>query len=101
MAAESQEPEPFWVRALYDYESPDENTVSLSRGDIIEVLTRSDSGWWDVLIDENTRGWIPSNFVTIISESEARARLPRPTEQSPDTPETPLPSNGIGVSSNN
>ena len=67
-------PSSFWVRAMYDYESTDDSSLTFSRGDIVEVLTQLESGWWDGLIDTE-RGWFPSNFVTIISDEEAEAEL--------------------------
>lgn len=64
----------FYCRALYDYQSSDNSSLSFFRGDIIEVLTQLESGWWDGLIGEE-RGWFPSNYVQPISESEAEAEL--------------------------
>ncbi|TFK48671.1 ras GEF [Heliocybe sulcata] len=64
----------FFCRALYDYEAQDASALSFRRNDIIEVLTRLDSGWWDGLLGEE-RGWFPSNYVTIITDQEAEAAL--------------------------
>ena len=62
----------FFCRAKYDYRSADVATPSLSfrRGDIIEVLNRLETGWWDGLLGEQ-RGWFPSNYVEIITDEEA------------------------------
>jgi son of sevenless len=60
----------FFCRAKYDYQSADDASLSFRRGDIIEVLTRLDTGWWDGLLGED-RGWFPSNYVDIISDEEA------------------------------
>jgi son of sevenless-like protein len=64
----------FFVRALYDYQSQDPSSLSFFRNDIIEVLTRLDSGWWDGLLGDE-RGWFPSNYVQVISTQEAEAAL--------------------------
>ncbi|EJC97980.1 ras GEF [Fomitiporia mediterranea MF3/22] len=64
----------FYCRALYDYQSTDNSSLSFYRGDIIEVLTQLESGWWDGLLGEE-RGWFPSNYVQPISEAEAEAEL--------------------------
>lgn len=64
----------FYCRALYDYQSADGSSLSFFRGDIIEVLTQLESGWWDGLIGDE-RGWFPSNYVEPISEAEAEAEL--------------------------
>ena len=59
-----------FCRALYDYEAQDPSALSFRRDDIIEVLTRQPSGWWDGLLGRE-RGWFPSNYVVVISDEEA------------------------------
>ena len=66
----------FFCRALYDYRSQDNSSLSFYRGDIIEVLTQLESGWWDGLLGEE-RGWFPSNYVQPISDQEAEVELNR------------------------
>lgn len=39
-----------FCRALYDYASPDANSLSFRQGEIIEVLTQLGSGWWDGIV---------------------------------------------------
>ncbi|KAH8550836.1 ras guanine nucleotide exchange factor domain-containing protein [Umbelopsis sp. PMI_123] len=62
-----------FVQALHDYiptnlSSQDAaNCLCFSRGNIIEVLGRDDSGWWDGSCNGN-RGWFPSNYVGMIGE---------------------------------
>ncbi|KAL8932881.1 MAG: hypothetical protein Q9211_006074, partial [Gyalolechia sp. 1 TL-2023] len=46
----SRAPAALYVRALYDYEADDRTSLSFRQGDIIEVLTRLESGWWDGII---------------------------------------------------
>ena len=60
----------FFCRAKYDYQSADDASLSFRRGDIIEVLTRLETGWWDGLLGEE-RGWFPSNYVDVITDEEA------------------------------
>lgn len=64
----------FFCRALYDYQTQDSSSLSFQRDDVIEVLTRLESGWWDGLLGDE-RGWFPSNYVTVISDEEAEAAL--------------------------
>ncbi|KAG6897763.1 hypothetical protein C0992_011432 [Termitomyces sp. T32_za158] len=59
----------FFCRALYDYEAQDGSALSFMCGDVMEVLTREPSGWWDGLL-RNERGWFPSNYVEVISDDE-------------------------------
>ncbi|KAI0766402.1 ras GEF [Trametes elegans] len=74
IANEEQYISTFFCRALYDYQTNDASSLSFRRGDIIEVLTRLESGWWDGLLNDE-RGWFPSNYVTVISDQEAEAVL--------------------------
>lgn len=67
-------PTSFFVRAVYDYRSDDPSALQIVRGDVIEVLTVLESGWWDGLIGEE-RGWFPSNYAIKISKAEAKAAL--------------------------
>lgn len=74
----------FYCRALYDYQSTDSSSLSFRRGEIIEVLTQLESGWWDGLLGEE-RGWFPSNYVQPISDEEAEAELgPQFAGRTPD-----------------
>ncbi|PWY99569.1 hypothetical protein BCV70DRAFT_223969 [Testicularia cyperi] len=65
----------FFVRALYDFESNDASSLSFRKGALIEVLTQLESGWWDGLLDNQIRGWFPSNYVEPISDQEAEMEL--------------------------
>ncbi|KAF2468772.1 ras GEF [Lindgomyces ingoldianus] len=59
-----------YVRALYDYEADDRTSLSFRQGDIIQVITQLESGWWDGVIN-GVRGWFPSNYCAVV---------PRPTD---------------------
>ncbi|KAL1835647.1 hypothetical protein VTJ49DRAFT_6295 [Mycothermus thermophilus] len=62
-------PGTMYVRALYDYEADDRTSLSFHEGDIIQVITRLESGWWDGVIN-GVRGWFPSNYCQIITAPE-------------------------------
>jgi son of sevenless-like protein len=63
-------PQPvMYVRALYDYEADDRTSLSFHEGDIIQVITQLESGWWDGVIN-GVRGWFPSNYCQVITNSE-------------------------------
>ncbi|CAJ0919164.1 1767_t:CDS:10 [Entrophospora sp. SA101] len=53
-----------FVRALYDFNSTDSSSLSFKKNDIIQVLTQSETGWWDGLCG-GKRGWFPSNYVAL------------------------------------
>lgn len=62
-------PGTMYVRALYDYEADDRTSLSFHEGDVIQVITQLESGWWDGVIN-GVRGWFPSNYCQIITSSD-------------------------------
>lgn len=62
-------PGTMYVRALYDYEADDRTSLSFHEGDIIQVITQLESGWWDGVIN-GVRGWFPSNYCQIITSPD-------------------------------
>ncbi|KAK9421213.1 putative Ras guanine nucleotide exchange factor domain-containing protein [Seiridium unicorne] len=72
----SAPPGTIYVRALYDYEADDRTSLSFHEGDIIQVITQLESGWWDGVIN-GVRGWFPSNYCQIITGSE---EVPEPAQ---------------------
>lgn len=75
-----------FVRAKFDFEATDPSALSFSQGDVIEVYTKLESGWWDGMLGE-TRGWFPSNFVEVIEPSRGLG---------PSGPLPPLPTSTSG-----
>ena len=57
-----------YVKALYDYVADDRTSLSFRQGDVIQVITQLDSGWWDGVI-HGVRGWFPSNYCAVVSSS--------------------------------
>lgn len=55
---------PEYVLAMHDYETQHNSSTCLSfrAGQVIHVLNRDTSGWWDGEL-EGKRGWFPSNYV--------------------------------------
>jgi len=51
------------VEAKFDFNGQDESQLSFKKGDIIKVISRLDSGWWDGVCN-GERGWFPSNYVS-------------------------------------
>ncbi|KAL2137352.1 hypothetical protein VTI74DRAFT_3292 [Chaetomium olivicolor] len=70
----SAPPGHMYVRALYDYEADDRTSLSFHEGDIIQVITRLESGWWDGVIN-GVRGWFPSNYCQIITSPDELPEL--------------------------
>jgi len=47
---------------MYTYNSQDDGEVAFREGDEVEVIQRSENGWWLVRTSEEL-GWGPSNFL--------------------------------------
>ncbi|KAF9454692.1 ras GEF [Macrolepiota fuliginosa MF-IS2] len=70
---------PEYVLAMHDYEPQQSNTTCLSfrTGQVIHVLNRDASGWWDGEL-EGRRGWFPSNYVNVdFGKSRTQAVQPQ------------------------
>jgi len=61
-------PGSMYVRALYDYDADDRTSLSFQQGDIIQVITQLESGWWDGVIN-GVRGWFPSNYCAVVTRA--------------------------------
>lgn len=72
--AVDRRPNASFCRALYDYTATDTSSLSFRKNDIMEVVNRLESGWWDGFLGE-VRGWFPSNYVVVISDEEAEQFL--------------------------
>ena len=42
--------------------------MSFRQGDIIQVITQLESGWWDGVIN-GVRGWFPSNYCAVVTRA--------------------------------
>ena len=58
-----------YVRAKYNYEASDRAILSFCEGDVIQVLTQLESGWWDGVIN-GVRGWFPSNYCQVLPSTK-------------------------------
>ena len=74
-------PGQLYVRALYDYDADDRTSLSFRQGDIIQVITQLESGWWDGVI-HGVRGWFPSNYCAVVSPpfDDGRGRMAEDSE---------------------
>src|ERR1700677_3087931 len=67
---DDRRPSPSFCRALHDFTSTDTSSLSFRKNDIVEVVNRLDSEWWDGIQGE-VRGWFPSNYVAMISHPKS------------------------------
>lgn len=58
---------PMYVRARFNYVADDPTSLSFKSGDIIQVMTRLESGWWDGVV-HGQRGWFPSNYCEMMED---------------------------------
>ena len=79
IAGTAPTPGAMYVRALYDYDADDRTSLSFHEGDIIQVITQLESGWWDGVIN-GVRGWFPSNYCQIITSADELPELDENTE---------------------
>lgn len=62
------DPQPAIVKFNYTLQRPDE--MSLTKGEQVTVLEKSNDGWWKGRKLDNSVGWFPSNYVEIIEQNE-------------------------------
>ncbi|KAJ7442671.1 ras guanine nucleotide exchange factor domain-containing protein [Mycena latifolia] len=69
-----------YVLAMHDYAPQHQNATCLSfrAGQVIHVLNRDSSGWWDGEL-EGRRGWFPSNYVNADVNALTEEEYPSPT----------------------
>ena len=54
---------------MVSYDADDRTSLSFHEGDVIQVITQLESGWWDGVIN-GVRGWFPSNYCQIITSPD-------------------------------
>ncbi|XP_025095174.1 SH3 and PX domain-containing protein 2A-like isoform X2 [Pomacea canaliculata] len=56
--------------AVADYEAQEKGEASLQAGMTVEVVEKSESGWWFVSADDH-QGWVPSTYLKTLDNSGA------------------------------
>ena len=67
--------------ALYDYVAGDDDEHSLNKGEVVNVISKQEDGWWNVIKTSGTavgkEGLIPSNYVYVkVNASENKEMAP-------------------------
>nr|ABG46347.1 Rho guanine exchange factor betaPix B [Danio rerio] len=57
------------VKARFNFQQTNEDELSFSKGDIIQVTRQEEGGWWEGALNGKT-GWFPSNYVKEIKGSD-------------------------------
>ena len=71
---ESQKSSGLFYSALANFEgSPEEHSVSLQEGQLVQVVDRSQTAWWLVIPltpsgEELQEGWVPANFLQAVED---------------------------------
>ncbi|KNE73333.1 hypothetical protein AMAG_17556 [Allomyces macrogynus ATCC 38327] len=56
--------------AVFDWRATEPNCISLFAGDVLAVLEKHESGWWEGIRQGHARGWFPSTFVRALTNDE-------------------------------
>ncbi|KAN0016101.1 hypothetical protein ACTFIU_006055 [Dictyostelium citrinum] len=80
------------AKVIYDFESKEPNELNLKKGDIIVVLAKDASGWWQG-INQTTQasGWFSNTFVEEIKEEKLAPPTQSESKQPPKTVKSPPP----------
>lgn len=55
-------------KVLADYEGLEDSELSLSAGDLVNLMKEGDEGWWFCRsIETNIEGWVPSSYLASVS----------------------------------
>ncbi|TRY92631.1 hypothetical protein DNTS_007689, partial [Danionella cerebrum] len=57
------------VKARFNFQQTNEDELSFSKGDIIQVMRQEEGGWWEGAFNGKT-GWFPSNYVKEMKGSD-------------------------------
>mmetsp|Transcript_46284 Transcript_46284/g.75534 ORF Transcript_46284/g.75534 Transcript_46284/m.75534 type:complete len:525 (+) Transcript_46284:96-1670(+) len=60
------------AKGLYDFKASEKGELSFKAGDIINVLTKDDSGWWNGELNGEV-GVFPINYTEVLAEEPATA----------------------------
>ena len=72
------------ARAMYSYVPKDESGLGFAQGDLIQVLKRSDNGWWEGSLRGRT-GLFPSGHCDVISDGKKSLSFDRVSPQQPQS----------------
>ncbi|GAA5969737.1 hypothetical protein JCM11641_008022 [Rhodosporidiobolus odoratus] len=71
------EPEVEKYKALFTFETDQPGELSLTKDELLEVVTQDDGGWW--LVKRGSQeGWAPSNYLQLVPQKPKPAPAPPP-----------------------
>ncbi|XP_057686138.1 rho guanine nucleotide exchange factor 7-like isoform X3 [Corythoichthys intestinalis] len=66
----------FLFKARFPFQQTNEDELSFSKGDIINVSRQEEGGWWEGSLNGKT-GWFPSNYVRELKGSDKQLDKPK------------------------
>ena len=83
------EPDVELYKAKFDFEGQ-EGEMSLTKDDLVEVVEKTDNGWW--LVKKNgTEGWAPNNYLILVPPKPKATPAPPPPPPPPTQRRVPAP----------
>ena len=73
------------VKALYGYRGKSSRELTMRKGDVLVLISDSNSDWWKVELD-GKQGFVPANYVRKIETPPTPKPTPPPPSMSPPTP---------------
>ena len=74
-------------KVLFDFATDQAGEVALTKGELVEVASKDDGGWWLVKKGAN-EGWAPSNYLELVPAAKPAPPPPAPVRRAP--PAAPL-----------
>lgn len=71
-------------KATFSYDAENEDELSITEGDIINVIAQIEGGWWEGECNGRS-GWFPSNFVVEVTDAPPPVVAPAPAPTAPVT----------------
>ncbi|RMZ84982.1 hypothetical protein DV738_g180, partial [Chaetothyriales sp. CBS 135597] len=67
------------AKVKYDFNTPNSNELSITVGQIVEIVQKEGNGWWLCKnLETNAQGWAPATYVEEIEQKQQRAPPPAP-----------------------
>ncbi|XP_062383823.1 rho guanine nucleotide exchange factor 7b [Sardina pilchardus] len=74
------------VKARFTFQQTNEDELSFSKGDLIQVMRQEDGGWWEGSLNGRS-GWFPSNYVREVKDKSVSPKSGT-LKSPPKAPET-------------
>lgn len=83
------EPDVELYKAKFDFEGQ-EGEMSLRKDDIVELVEKTDNGWW-LVKKHGVEGWTPNNYLVLVTPQHKAAQIPPPPPPPPPPTQRKIP----------